>query len=73
MTSLILVDPKDLMAQHPAALRDYARRVMVHGENLSPEEEGDKDRRMEEFLTAGRSFRLTDREMVSLIYRGLLR
>ena len=73
MTSLILVDSKNLMAQHPAALREYAKRVFVHGEDLAPAEENDKDHRMEEFLAAGRSFRLTDREMVSIIYRGLLR
>ena len=73
MTNLMLVDKKRLMARHPAALREYARRVIVHGEYLAPDEEGDKDRRMEEFLATGRSFRLTDREMVAIIYRGLLR
>jgi len=69
MTSLISADPRELMAQHPLALREYARRVVVHGESLAPHEEGDKARRMAEFLALGRAFKLTDREIVSLVYR----
>ena len=41
MTDLILADPKKTMAQHQAALRHYAKRVVLQGEILSPQEENE--------------------------------
>ena len=71
MTGLILVDSKVLMAEHQAVLREYARRVMVLGESLGVDEEHDKGRRMRELAAIGSSLRLTEKEIVALVYRGL--
>ena len=60
-------DPKQLMARHAGQLKDYARRLLVHEETLIAEEKIDLDFRMEEFLTVGTSFGLTQKEMVSHI------
>ena len=71
MTSLALTDTKGLMAQHVASVKEYARRVVLQGESLALYEEDDRAYRMQEFVAAGSSFRLTEKEMVLLIYRGL--
>ena len=71
MTTGALVKPKELMAEHLAALRAHARRVVLQGEILQLVLADDKLRRMREFLAAGSSFKLTEKEMVALIFRGL--
>ena len=72
MTSLALPDPKSIASDHLAVLRDYATRVLIRCESLTPTEEADKKSRMAEFRATGSSFRLTDHEMVVLLYERLL-
>ncbi|MFQ5874940.1 MAG: hypothetical protein ACE5JL_14255 [Dehalococcoidia bacterium] len=72
MTSLALQDPKSIVSDHLAVLRDYATRVLRQGESLTPTEEADRTSRMAEFRAIGSSFKLTDHEMVVLVYKGLL-
>ena len=72
MTSLALQDPKSIVSDHLAVLRDYATRVLIQGESLTPTEEADRKIRMAEFRATGSSFKLTDHEMVVLLYRRLL-
>ena len=70
MTSLGLVDSRELMAQHRTALRRYAMRVILHGETLDLHEEEDRAHRMQEFAAIASSMQLTEKEMVDLIYKG---
>ena len=72
MTMLIARDPKELVAEHLATIRGYAERVLIRGESLGASEEADVDSRVAELFAIGNSFRLTEREMVVLLYRGLL-
>jgi len=71
MTTLTKTDPRKLMLQHRKILRGYAIRVLLTENPLSPAKEANKARRMEEFLAIGRSFQLTERELVSLLYKEL--
>ena len=72
MTTPALKDPKKTAEEHVEKLREYARKVLVHGEALSEEEEADRASRMLEFHAIGNSFNLTDHEMVVILYKGLL-
>jgi hypothetical protein len=66
-------DPKELMVQHLSTLRDYATRILVNRDILTPREEEDRDLRMNQFLDMHASFRCTEKEAVSLLYRGFFR
>ena len=72
MTSLSLKDPRKLVAEHLAALRKYAKRVLVQGQSLNAAEDADRENRMREYLAIGSSFNLRAREMVAHLYKGLL-
>jgi len=67
-----LKDPKRTAAEHLEMLREYARKAVVHDEKLTEEEEADRVDRMQEFQAIGTSFKLTGREMVVVLYKGLL-
>ena len=71
MAALISTDTKSLMEQHLVALRAYARRLLLIGEALTTQEEDDKSNRLREFMTIGTSLKLTQNELVALLYRGL--
>ena len=71
MTSFAIIESKECMDYHLSALKNYARRVVEHGEELSPAESYDQAYRMEEFLAVGCSFNLTHKEMVRLLFGGL--
>ena len=71
MTTLVAVDPKELMKQHLAILRGHVRRALVEAQPLNPSEEVDRASRMEEFFALGSSFSLTEMEMVILLYKDL--
>jgi len=43
-------DRKESTAQHLTALRDYATRILVNGDILTPREEEDRDLRMHQYL-----------------------
>lgn len=61
-----------LMVQHASVLREYARKVIVDGEQLSEDENKDRQTRMMEFLAMGKSIDLTSSQLVKLLCRGLL-
>ncbi len=71
MTNVVTIDLRESIAQDRLVLREYARRSVVHGEELAPNEAADQTRRMEAFLAVGGSFNLTYKEMVHQIYDGL--
>lgn len=57
------------LAQHLVVVRGYARRVILHGETLKPDEELDKARRIRECMELGSSFKLSEKEVISLLYK----
>ena len=71
MTTQTCIDPRIALAEHLETLRGYATRVVLHGETLTPGEEDDRARRMDEFLAIGEAFRLTEKEIVGLLYGQL--
>jgi hypothetical protein len=72
MNATILADPTQAMAEHQRRLKTYASRVIVRGESLRPEEEIDREARVGEFLALGKTFGCTEKELVTLLYAGVL-
>ncbi len=72
MAAMDLKNPKEVVAEHVEALRDYAKRVIVRSGSLSVDEDVDRSSRLDEFFAVGSSFDLTEREMVFELYRGIL-
>jgi hypothetical protein len=72
MNATVLANPTQAMAEHQRRLKTYANRVIVRGESLRPEEEIDRDSRLREFLALGESFGCTQKELVRLLYAGVL-
>jgi hypothetical protein len=72
MTTLNPPDPKKVMQQNLAFLREYARRVIVgEDDSLSPLEDI-KEALVQEVWQTGQAFRLTERDLVLLLYKGVL-
>ena len=66
-------DLNDTFAEHLEALRGYAKRVLIRGDALTDAEQLDERTRISRLVTIGHTFRLTDKEMVELIFKGILR
>lgn len=73
MSATLLADPTQAMAEHQGRLKTYASRVIARGESLRPEEEIDRESRVREFFALGMSFGCTEKELVTLLYAGVLR
>ena len=71
MSSPTSTDRIEQFFHHLAILKEYAKRVIVSGNPLTPEEEQDRADRIQEFLNIGLSFDLTEKEMVTILYREL--
>lgn len=56
---------------HLASLKEYAKRTMLTGDNLTEEEERDRADRMLEFMEIGGSFDLSEKDMVTILYREM--
>ena len=72
MNTAPTANPTELMTQHFTILREYGRRVLMNEEELLPDEEQDKSVRMNEFIAIGTSYRCTEKEMVGLLYKGII-
>ncbi|MEK7806946.1 MAG: hypothetical protein AAB528_04340 [Chloroflexota bacterium] len=72
MSATVLADPTQAMTEHRRHLKAYASRVIIRGEPLRPEEEIDRELRLREFLALGESFGCTQKELVKLLYAGVL-
>jgi hypothetical protein len=59
------------MRENLEFLREYARRVLVDDDDTLTAIEDFKDALMDEYLSVGRDFQLTDRDLVVLIFRDL--
>ena len=71
MRKLLSITPQRVMAQHQEVLSSYARKALVRGQFLDDSEADDLALRMQEYLVVGASFKCTERELVTLLYRGL--
>ncbi len=72
MDTLSAKDPRQRMSEHLTVLKGYAMRVIAQGEALSSDEEDDKEIRFREFAQIGDSFTLSEREMVCLMFKGII-
>ena len=72
MTSLTTTDPRQSLRQNLNFLREFAKRVVVlEDDSLAPLEDV-KDALLQEVWKTGKSFNLTDRDVVMLLYKGIL-
>ena len=71
MPTLVRTDPKQSIRDNMVFLREYAKRVIVEkDESLTPL--GDvKTALVQDVWDAGRSYGLTERDLVVLIYQGV--
>ncbi len=71
MPNLVRTNPKQALRDNMAFLREYAKRVIVEkDESLTPL--GDvKTALVQDVWNAGRSYGLTERDLVVLIYQGV--
>ena len=65
--------PHETVAQNIETLHCYAIKALVHHEKLTEEEQKDKATRVNELLEIGSSFKLTQREITTLVFKGVLR
>lgn len=73
MTATTLKEARKLVDEHVEALRAYARRALVQGEVLSDAEMSDRESRINEFRAMGSCLKLTESEMVTMVYQNMLR
>jgi hypothetical protein len=71
MITLAPLDPKEIIQQNLTFLRAYARRVIVEGDDRLTPIEDVKQALAEEYMKLGRSYRLTDRDLAVLLFRGV--
>lgn len=67
-----LADPKEVIRDNLKFLREYAKRLLIEEDDSLVSLEDFKDVLMEEFLVIGKSLRLTERDMMVLLFRGIL-
>jgi hypothetical protein len=67
-----LADPKEVIRDNLKFLREYARRLLIDEDDSLVSLEDFKDVLMEEFLVIGKSLRLTERDLMVLLFRGIL-
>lgn len=65
-------DPKHSMRQNLKFLREYAKKVLLEGDDSLTALEDVKEALIAEVWRAGQSFRLTERDVVVLLYKGVL-
>ena len=72
MATLLPPDPKKAMLQNLEVLRGYAKRVIVDGDDSMTHLKDVKDGLMQEVRNSGKTFKLTDRDVAVLLYKGVL-
>ena len=65
-------DLNDTFAEHLEALRGYAKKVLGRGDALTAAEQIDERARISQLVLIGHTFRLTDKDMVAMIFKGIL-
>ena len=64
-------NPEELLSDNLLALKTYAERIIVRGDDLTEDEEIDKEFRFREFAEIGDSFNLSERDMVTMMFEGI--
>ena len=64
-------NPEELLSDNLSALTSYAERIIVRGDDLTEDEEIDKEFRFREFAEIGDSFNLSERDMVTMMFEGI--
>ena len=72
MTATTLKEARKLVDEHVKVLRVYAHKVLLQREALSFSEMTDKESRINEFRAMGSCLKLTENEMVSMVYGDML-
>ena len=72
MTTLTPPDPKQALLQNLTFIREYAKRVIVEGDSSLTPLEDVKDALVQEVWRTGDTFKLTKRDVVILMYKGVL-
>ena len=72
MTPLTPPAPQQYMLQNLTFLREYAKRVIVEGDSSLTPLEDVKDALIQEVWRTGDTFKLTKRDVVILMYKGVL-
>ncbi|HEU0022604.1 MAG TPA: hypothetical protein VFR55_13165 [Dehalococcoidia bacterium] len=72
MTTFTPPDPRKSLRQNLTFLREYAKRVIVEGDDSLTPLEDVKDALVQEVWKTGKSFNLTDRDVAMLLYKGVL-
>jgi hypothetical protein len=68
----LLADPREVIRENLKFLREYARRLLLEEDDALVAIEDFKDALMQEFLAVGQSLQLTERDMMVLLFRGIL-
>ena len=63
---------EDPLASHLSVLRSYARLAIIEERTLTDVQELEKERRFKKFVELGGFYRMSEREMVSLLLRGVV-
>ena len=66
-----VTSPKDIIRENLEFLKKYARLALLENDHTLFLVEDIKEMRMQAFLAAGKSLKLTDRDLVVLLYKSL--
>ena len=66
-----VTSPKDIMRENLEFLKKYAKRALLDKDDTLILIEDIKAIRMQAFLAAGKSLKLTDRDIVVLLYKSM--
>ena len=69
---LDLEDPKEELHHHVIVLREYAKWRLLRGYVFPPSRESHRIDLVQQFFRIGAEVRLTERDLVLILYRGLL-
>ncbi|MFQ6026793.1 MAG: hypothetical protein ACE5Q6_04675 [Dehalococcoidia bacterium] len=64
-------DSKEQVRYYQTVLREYAKWCLLRGYSFPPSRETHRVELVKEFFELGQTFKLTEREMVLLLFRGL--
>ncbi len=59
------------LLQHLDVLQEYARRVVIKGESLTPGEDADRAQRMRWLLETGASLSWSEKDIIGVLYGDL--
>ena len=66
-----IADSKDQVRYYQTVLREYAKWSLKRGYSFPPSREKHRTELVKEFFELGQTFKLTKREMVLILFRGL--